>query len=331
VASYERQQIDSFSTWHTGTGVDINSGTGDIFAIHNGGLFRFQNKNGTYVKLPAIAPLQTRLGSACVSVNENTGELAVIHQNGLDVYQPDGAGYKRKELEVFHGLKANGRCCFHRKSGDIYVVSDTDGLSIWRKTQDSYVKQQIDNLGSWHSNCGLGLNQNNGDIFAVATHVAGGPGPYPVKGIINASDNWPKGDCLSRYRPSENNTYAKSIVYWPESTIGGADIDVNSETGEVVVIADPGLNTFMPADEKYVKNTISTLFTRGEGAAVKINEKTGEIFLVADNHVRVVDKTNSIPVDVAMTRSCGVDIAVNAKTGEIIMADNRGLTVYKKA
>jgi hypothetical protein len=80
VASFERQQIDSFSTWYTSTGVDINNETGDIFVIHNGVLFRFQNKKGTYVKLPAIAPLQTRIGSACISVNENTGELAVIHQ-----------------------------------------------------------------------------------------------------------------------------------------------------------------------------------------------------------------------------------------------------------
>ncbi|MBN1375467.1 MAG: hypothetical protein JXA01_04870 [Dehalococcoidia bacterium] len=332
MAQYERRQIDSFSTWHTGAGVDINRKTGDIFVIHNGGLFQYRLKNNTYTRSPMIAPLKTRLGAACVSVNENTGEIAVAHQYGLNIYQPSASGYKQIVLNVFHDLTARARCDFLRSSGDIYVVSDIDGLFICRKKRDGYSKETIDNFGSWHSYCGLGVNQANGDIFVVTGHMGGGLGPYPVQDTLPASDKWPKGDCLARYRPASGNKYIKMIADWPVGTKGGADIDVNPSTGCVIAIADPTLQIYQPEDDGYVKNTIGAAYSRGEGAAVKVNEKTGEIVEVADSHIRVIDPTNgNEPIDLAMTRSCGVDVTINTGTGEIIMVDNRGLTIYRKS
>ena len=331
MARYGRIQIDSFSTWHTGAGVDINSSNGDIFVVHDEGLFQYRYENGAYIKQPAIAALKTRMGAACVSVNENTGDIAVVHQNGLNVYQPSGNGFKEVVLEIFQGITAQARCVYHKASGDIFVVSVAGGLYVYRKTPSGYEKMLIDGFGAWHSNSGIGVDQRTGDVFVVANHVGGGIGPYPVSSASPDPDKWPKGDCLVRYRPSGKQQFMKMIVDWPVSTLGGADLDVNTATGEVIMIADPGLYIYKPEGEKYTKSTVGNAYSRSEGAAVKVNEKAGEILEVADSHIRVITvKNHGEPIDAAMTRNCGVDVTYNAATGEIIMVDNRGLTIYKK-
>jgi hypothetical protein len=331
VARYQRTQIDSFSTWHSGAGIEINRSTGDIFVIHDEGLFKYRCENGTCVKLPAIAPLKTRLGAACVSVNNATGEIAVVHQNGLNVYQPSGGGYSEIVLEIFQGITAQARCIYHQASGDIFVVSVAGGFYMHRKTPAGYERMQIDSFGAWHSSSGIGIDQKTGDVFLVANHVGGGQGPYPAKSPSPDPDKWPKGDCLVRYRPTNKQQYMKMIVDWPVATLGGADLDVNSATGDVIMIADPGLYIYKPEGEKYIKSTVGAAYSRGEGAAVAVCENTGEIMEVADSHIRVITvKNHGEPIDAAMTRSCGVDVICNSSTGEIIMVDNRGLTIYKK-
>jgi hypothetical protein len=120
------------------------------------------------------------------------------------------------------------------------------------------------------------------------------------------------------------------IVDWPVATLGGADLDVNTATGEVIMIADPGLYIYKLDGDKYARIMVGAAYSRGEGAAVKVNEKTGEIVVVADSHIRIFTlKNHGEPIDAAMTRSCGVDVTINAGTGEIIMVDNRGLTIYQ--
>ena len=332
MARYARTQIDSFSTWHSGAAVDINRNNGDIFVVHDEGFYCYRRSNGPYSRLPVIAALKTRMGAACISVNDRSGEVAVVHQNGLNVYQPSGSVYKEIVLEVFQGITAQARCAFHMATGDIYVVSVAGGLYVYRKMPSGYEKMLIDDFGAWHSNSGLGIDQRTGDVFAVANHVGGGKGPYPVSAASPEPDKWPKGDCLVCYRPTGKQQFMKVIVDWPVATLGGADLDVNTATGEVVMIADPGLYIYKPDGEKYIKSTVGAAYSRGEGAAAKVNEETGDIMEVADSHVRIFALRNhGEPIDAAMTRSCGVDITCNPATGEIIMVDNRGLTIYKKA
>jgi hypothetical protein len=331
VARYGRTQIDSFSTWHSGAGIDISRSNGDIFVLHDEGLFKYRCEKGTYNKLPIIAPLKTRIGAACISVNDATGEVAVVHQNGLNVYQPSGDAYKETVLEIFQGITAQARCIYHQDSGDIFVVKVSGGFYVHRKTPAGYEKMPIDSFGAWHSSSGIGIDQKTGDVFVVANHVGGGQGPYPVNSLSPIPDKWPKGDSLVRYRPSGKGQYMKMIVDWPVATLGGADLDVNTATGEVIMIADPGLYIYRPEGEKYIKSTVGAAYSRGEGAAVEVNENTGEIIEVADSYIRVITvKNHGEPIDAAMTRSCGVDVTYNAGTSEIIMVDNRGLTVYKK-
>lgn len=331
MARFGRTQIDSFSTWHSGAAVDINKSSGDIFVLHDEGLYSYRRNNGTYSRLPVIAPLKTRMGAACISVNDRSGEVAVVHQNGLNVYQPAGSIYREIVLEVFQGITAQARCIFHMASGDLYVVRASGGLFVYRKMPAGYEKMLIDDFGAWHSNSGIGIDQRTGDVFAVANHVGGGAGPYPVGGPSPEPDRWPKGDCLVRYRPAGKSQFMKMIVDWPVATIGGADLDINSTTGEVVAIADPGLYIYRLEGEKYSRVTVGAAYSRGEGAAVKVNEETGDIMEVADSHIRIFTlKNHGEPIDAAMTRSCGVDVTCNPATGEIIMVDNRGLTIYKK-
>ena len=329
MAKYERIQIDSFSTWHSNAGVEVNQKNGDIFVVHDGGLFKYHRENKNYAKLPVIAPLKTGLGAACISIDENTGDVAVIHQNGLNLYQPSGSGYKEVILDIFQGITARARCIFYKTSGDIYVVSDSVGLYVHRKTRTGYEKMVIDSFGAWHSSSGIGIDQKTGDIFVVTNHVGGGQGPYPVKSPTPEPDKWPKGDCLVRYRPIGDQRYVKMIVDWPVITLGGTDIDVNTATGEVVMIADPCLYIYKPEGDKYARSTIGAAYSRGEGAALKVKEGTREIVAVADSYIRIFTPQNhGEPIDAAMTRSCGVDVTINAGTGEIIMVDNRGLTIY---
>ncbi len=329
MARYERTQIDSFSTWHSGAGVEINGKNGDIFAVHDGGLFQYHRENGKYAKLPVIALLKTRPGAACVSVNEKTGDLAVVHQDGLNVYQPSNGGYTEVDLEIFQGIIWRARCIFNNASGDIFVVSDEGGLYTYQKTAAGYKKTLIDSFGAWHSSSGISIDQSNGDVFVVNNHAGGGQGPYPAKSPTPDPDNWPKGDCLVRYRPTGDGNYMKMLVDWPVATIGGADLDVNSATGEVIMIADPCLYTYKLEGDKYVRTTVGAAYSRGEGAAVKVNEITGDIVVVADSYIRISTlKSHGNPIDAAMTRSCGVDVTINPGTGEIIMVDNRGLTIY---
>lgn len=331
MARYERMQIDSFSTWHLGAGIDINSSNGDIFVIQDNGFFQYHRENDTYIKLPLIALLKTRIGAACVSVNDATGEVAVVHQGGLNLYQPSGDGYKELVLDIFRGITTRAVCAFHKASGDLFVVSNADGFYMHRKVQGGYERMLIDGFGAWHSTSGIAINQRTGDIFAVANHVGGGQGPYPVHLSSPDPDRWPKGDCLVRYRPTGSRQFLKMIVDWPVAVLGGADLDVNTSTGDIIMIADPGLYVYKPDGERYIKTTVGAAYSRGEGAAVKINENTDEILELADSYIRIISvKNHGEPIDAAMTRSCGVDVTYNPLTGEIIMVDNRGLTIYRK-
>lgn len=134
-----------------------------------------------------------------------------------------------------------------------------------------------------------------------------------------------------RYYPAGNQQYLKMIVDWPVQTVGGADLDVNPATGEIVQVADPGLFIYRPAGDEYAKNRVAVAYTRGEGAALKVNQATGEMVVVADSYIRIfTPDCQGEPIDTAMTRSCGVDVAVNHETGEIALVDNRGLTLYRK-
>lgn len=136
MARYERVLIDSFSTWHTGAGVDIDETTGSICVINDNGLFLYHREQGTYTRLPAIAALKTSENAACVCINRLTGEIVVAHKSGLNLYQPKGSGYSLIEVDNFSKPRTGARCAFHENSGDIVVVNDTEGFCIfWERRQ----------------------------------------------------------------------------------------------------------------------------------------------------------------------------------------------------
>ena len=330
-AQYERIQLDSFITWHSGAGVDIDEKTGNICVISDAGLFLYVNKNGNYTKQPQIAPLTCWEGAAGVSINDNTGAIAAVHEGGLNLYEPSGNGFKECILDKFTKRRTGADCAFRMATGDIIMVSDAEGLTLQQKTSTGYVKNPIDKFGAWRPGAGLDINQKNGDIFAVANHKGGAEGPYPIDADSPPGDQWPKGDCLARYRPIGSNQYLKMIVHHPVSWLGGADLDVNDETGEVITVSDPAINMYKPEGDTYSRTSLGVAHTHSEGAALKVNAQTGEFVMITDGLIQIyVTGHQGTPIDTAMTRNSGVDVDINRHTGEIVLVDNRGLTLYRK-
>lgn len=327
MSNYTQKLIASFSTRNTGAGADINKKTGDIAVINDYGLFLYIQ--GENYKTKLIAPLNTRKGNASVSINHNTGEIAVIHRLGLNLYRPNVENYTESVLDRFDTLKSGADCVIHQSTSNIAVINDINGFSLHEKIGGSYIKRGIDNFSTWRSGASITVNQKAGDIFTVSDHIGGGPSTYPVP----SPPNLPKGDCLVRYKPLSNGRYEKRIIDTPGTWESGADLDINDDTGELVLLADSGLYLYKSPD--YQREQIDVIYTCKDGAGVKFS-KSGEIIVVTDDRVQIYFRKGdnySLPpqqIGIADTRNCSVGIDADENISKIAIVDNRGLTLYQK-
>ncbi len=114
--------------WESGSDIDVNDETGELFVISDPGIYSYKPSGDGYAKT-TLDSVHTLAEGTALRVNRSTGELVVVTDGLINISPP---GHKGVPVDLAMTRNSGVDVDINGKTGDIAVV-DNRGLTIYRR------------------------------------------------------------------------------------------------------------------------------------------------------------------------------------------------------